>query len=107
MANNRRVITGGPDVLEQAAKKVTAVANDFLNDCLNDFKVIMGQVDGCWESQGSVELKQKFDTLKPDFDKFYSYLNKVVKFLNQNVAADAETLDSTIKNNAVALQSRT
>ncbi len=94
------------DEIKNNASKIEKYNNE-INDCLNDFKVIMGQVDGCWESQGSVELKQKFDTLKPDFDKFYSYLNKVVKFLNQNVAADAETLDSTIKNNAVALQSRT
>ncbi len=94
------------DEIRNNASKIEKYNNE-MNDCLNDFKVIMGQVDGCWESQGSVELRQNFDALKPDFDKFYTYLTKVVKYLNQNVAADAETLDATIKSNAVALQSRT
>ncbi len=94
------------DEIRSNASKVDKYNKD-INDCLDEFKKIMGLVDGAWESQGSIELKQKFDTLKPDFDKFYSYLNKVVKFLNQNVAAEAENLDATIKSNAVALQSRT
>ena len=94
------------DEIRNNASRIEKYNND-INDCLNDFKLIMGQIDGVWESQGSSELRHKFDELKPDFDKFYSYMNRVVKFLNQNVATDAETLDAAIRSNAVSLQSRT
>ena len=73
-------------------------------DLLNDFEAEIRNVEAKWGSEASDEMKEAFQALKPSFDKFHRYNEKVVSHLRTNVAEARDVLDEALKGNASNLR---
>lgn len=103
MADTERIFLNHAEITASAQQ--ISNYNEKIKGLLDDFTTEIAKVQS-WDAMGAAEMRDNFNALKPDFAKFYSYLSKVVKFLNQNVSSDAITLDTSIKNNAMPLKKR-
>ncbi|MDO5559703.1 MAG: hypothetical protein Q4F95_08910 [Oscillospiraceae bacterium] len=103
MADTERIFLNHAEI-KNCAQQIGSY-NEKIKDQLDDFATQISKVQS-WDAMGASEMRDNFNALKPDFAKFYEYLSKVVKFINQNVSDDAITLDTSIKNNAMPLKKR-
>lgn len=49
-------------------------------------------------------MRDRYEELKPELEKFYSYLRKVAAYLKQNVAEPAEVLDRVAQQNVANIK---
>ena len=87
MANNRRIITGGPDVLDQAAKKVSAVANDFFNAYSNMYIVAQNDLSNVWKGPDYDAFSAQLESHENKYRTIYNILNEYSNLLRQTAAA--------------------
>lgn len=73
-------------------------------EILAQFEAEMNRVDSVWESEAQEQLKEVFLALKPTFEKFHRYNEKVVTHLRTNVADARDALDTALKNNVSGLK---
>ncbi len=75
-----------------------------IQELLADFEAEMRNVESVWSSEASEEMREAFNALKPSFDKFHRYNEKVCNHLKTNVAEARDTLDAALKSNASNLR---
>ena len=73
-------------------------------ELLSAFESEIRNVEAQWGSEASDEMKESFQTLKPSFDKFHRYNEKVVSHLRTNVAEARDVLDEALRGNASNLR---
>lgn len=92
-----------PEEVKNSAESISRF-NETIREKLAEITGFVETVD--WEALGEEAMQESFSNLKPEFDKFYDYVTKVINFLKQNVAEDAVLLDEVISGNASELKSR-
>ncbi len=85
---------------------VMKLQNREMRDLLSEFTAEIEKLDLNWDALGATEMRESFETLKPQFENFDSYVRKVTNFLDQNVAESVEVLDTVIEGNASQLKAR-
>ena len=75
-----------------------------IKELLAEFEKEMRKVETIWTSEAEEAMKEAFDTLKPSFEKFHRYNEKVVAHLKTNVAEARDALDAALKNNVSNLK---
>lgn len=73
-------------------------------ELLAEFESEMRKIETIWTSEAEEAMKEAFDTLKPSFEKFHRYNEKVVTHLKTNVAEARDALDAALKNNVSNLK---
>lgn len=77
--------------------------NQMMDDELNDMKREMNLLDGTWISDGSNEIRNKFNLFSNRFEKQKETIHQYAKFLDLAVSS-YDTLETTITSNASSMQ---
>lgn len=70
---------------------------------LNAMKSEMNRLDSSWISDGSLEIRNKFNLFSSRFEKQKETINQYAKFLDLAVSS-YDTLETTITSNASGMQ---
>lgn len=77
--------------------------NMLMDEELNAMKSEMNRLDSSWISDGSLEIRNKFDLFSSRFEKQKETINQYAKFLDLAVSS-YDTLETTITSNASGMQ---
>ena len=77
--------------------------NMLMDEELNAMKSEMNRLDSSWISDGSLEIRNKFNLLSSRFEKQKETINQYAKFLDLAVSS-YDTLETTITSNASGMQ---
>lgn len=77
--------------------------NMLMDEELNAMKSEMNRLDSSWISDGSLEIRNKFNLFSSRFEKQKETINQYAKFLDLAVSA-YDTLETTITSNASGMQ---
>ncbi len=77
--------------------------NQMMDDELNEMKREMNLLDGTWISDGSSEIRNKFNLFSNRFEKQKETIHQYAKFLDLAVSS-YDTLETTITSNASSMQ---
>ena len=76
--------------------------NMLMDEELNAMKSEMNRLDSSWISDGSLEIRNKFNLFSSRFEKQKETINQYAKFLDLAVSS-YDTLETTITSNASGL----
>lgn len=77
--------------------------NMLMDEKLNAMKSEMNRLDSSWISDGSLEIRNKFNLFSSRFEKQKETINQYAKFLDLAVSS-YDTLETTITSNASGMQ---
>lgn len=77
--------------------------NMLMDEELNAMKSEMNRLDSSWISDGSLEIRYKFNLFSSRFEKQKETINQYAKFLDLAVSS-YDTLETTITSNASGMQ---
>lgn len=77
--------------------------NMLMDEELNAMKSEMNRLDSSWISDGSLEIRNKFNLFSSRFEKQKETINQYAKFLDLTVSS-YDTLETTITSNASGMQ---
>ena len=77
--------------------------NMLMDEELNAMKSEMNRLDSSWISDGSIEIRNKFNLFSARFEKQKETINQYAKFLDLAVSS-YDTLETTITSNASGMQ---
>ena len=77
--------------------------NMLMDEELNAMKSEINRLDSSWISDGSLEIRNKFNLFSTRFEKQKETINQYAKFLDLAVSA-YDTLETTITSNASGMQ---
>ena len=77
--------------------------NMLMDEELNAMKSEMNRLDSSWISDGSLEIRNKFNLFSTRFEKQKETINQYAKFLDLAVSS-YDTLETTITSNASGMQ---
>ena len=77
--------------------------NMLMDEELNAMKSEMNRLDSSWISDGSLEIRNKFNLFSSRFEKQRETINQYAKFLDLAVSS-YDTLETTITSNASGMQ---
>ena len=77
--------------------------NMLMDEELNAMKSEMNRLDSSWISDGSLEIRNKFNLFSSRFEKQKETINQYAKFLDLAVSS-YDTLETTITSNASVMQ---
>lgn len=88
--------------VSEAASKMRSLNEMMYND-LDMLKKDMNSLDLSWISDGSTEIRTRFNLLSSKFDEYKAIIDSYVNFLELTVSS-YDSLESTITNNAAGIQ---
>ena len=77
--------------------------NMLMDEELNAMKSEMNRLESSWISDGSLEIRNKFNLFSSRFEKQKETINQYAKFLDLAVSS-YDTLETTITSNASGMQ---
>lgn len=77
--------------------------NMLMDEELNAMKSELNRLDSSWISDGSLEIRNKFNLFSSRFEKQKETINQYAKFLDLAVSS-YDTLETTITSNASGMQ---
>lgn len=77
--------------------------NMLMDEELNAMKSEMNRLDSSWISDGSLEIRNKFNLFSSRFEKQKETINQYAKFLDLAVSS-YDTLETTITSNTSGMQ---
>ncbi|MBP1566010.1 MAG: hypothetical protein IJP18_10340 [Oscillospiraceae bacterium] len=104
MASTERIFIN-PQGIRQSSTYMK-IQNAAMRGLLNNFTNEIHKLDLNWDALGATEMTEAFETLKPQFEAFDNYVEKITTFLDQNVAENVQSLDKAIEGNASRLKAR-
>ena len=88
--------------VQDTANQLRAL-NMLMDEELNAMKSEMNRLDSSWISDGSLEIRNKFNLFSSRFEKQKETINQYAKFLDLAVSS-YDTLETTITSNASGMQ---
>ena len=88
--------------VQDTANQLRSV-NMLMDEELNAMKSEMNRLDSSWISDGSLEIRNKFNLFSSRFEKQKETINQYAKFLDLAVSS-YDTLETTITSNASGMQ---
>ena len=92
-----------PNEVKNCASKIKGYAGD-IKECLNEAAGKMRSTEQNFQSQAASDMRDKFEAMKADFDKFENYLNKVASYLTQNVAEPVTAINAAAVKNVASIK---
>lgn len=92
-----------PDEIRGCADRLTTVA-DQIKGTLDDLVIKIASTETNYQAQSATDMRDKFNELKPELEKFDSYLRKISTYLKQNVAEPAEVTDQVASQNVANIK---
>lgn len=77
--------------------------NQQMFDSLSEMKKEMNLLSGTWISDGSEEIRSRFNLLSQRFEEHRTAIDSYARFLDQTVSS-YDTLESAITSNAAGIQ---
>ena len=75
-----------------------------MKDTLDNLVIKMESTEATYQAQSATDMRDKFNELKPELEKFTAYLRKVSAYLIQNVAEPAEVVDQVASQNVASIK---
>lgn len=97
MADNGQIIINYGK-FEDHAKGIENKNND-MRRTLDDIQARIKSLEGDWESNSAVTIRQKITNMSSRFESYQQVVNSYVKFI-RNAAAQSKGLETTIDSNA-------
>ena len=97
-----RIFLNSNEIRECASK--ISIHDGIIMELLSAFEAEIRNVEAQWGAEASYEMKEAFQALKPSFEKFHRYNEKVVSHLRTNVAEARDVLDEALRGNASNLR---
>ena len=92
-----------PEMIRSHAAQIRQISG-MIKDNLSQVSAKIKSTESIYVAESATEMREKFDTLKPELDKFESYLLKVANYLEQNVAEPAEIVDRVAAQNVASIR---
>lgn len=100
MAN---MIFVNPEQIRNCSSKVNGIAGE-MESTLADLVAKMASTENIYQAQSATDMRDKFEQLRPELEKFTAYLKKVSTYLVQNVAEPAEITDQVASQNVATIK---
>ena len=101
MANKEIFVN--PAEIRNCSTKLSGFA-DQMKDTLDDLVVKIESTEAIYQAQSATDMRDKFNQLKPELEKFTAYIRKVANYLTQNVAEPAEVTDQVASQNVASIR---
>lgn len=101
MANKEIFVN--PAEIRNCSNKLNGYA-DSMKDTLDNLVIKMQSTEATYQAQSAVDMRDKFNELKPELDKFTAYIRKVAAYLTQNVADPTEVTDQVASQNVANIK---
>lgn len=75
-----------------------------IKDTLDTLVAKMESTQSTYQAQSATEMRDRFNELKPELEKFDSYLRKIATYLTQNVADPADVTDQVASQNVANIK---
>lgn len=92
-----------PAEIEECATRMESISNR-MKDTLDDLVVQIESTQSIYEADSATEMREKFNVLKPELEKFSDYLKKVANYLKQNVVETAKITDEVAISNVANIR---
>lgn len=102
MAANKELFVN-PQEIKNCSNQINSISAQ-MKETLDDLVVKMASTEQYYQAQSATEMREKFNELKPEFEKFTNYLKKVATYLVQNVAEPAEVVDQMAVQNVASIK---
>lgn len=100
MAN---IIFVSPEEIRNCSNKINGIAND-MEATLSDLASKIASTESIYQAQSATDMRDRFNELKPNLEKFTAYLKKVSTYLVQNVADPADVTDRVASQNVASIR---
>ncbi|MBE6877105.1 MAG: hypothetical protein E7496_10400 [Ruminococcus sp.] len=92
-----------PAEIRNCSNRLVTTA-DQIKGTLDDLVIKMESTEATYQAQSATDMRDKFNELKPEFEKFDSYLRKIATYLTQNVAEPTEVTDQVASQNVASIK---
>lgn len=101
MANKEIFVN--PTEIRNCSNKLNGYADE-MKDTLDNLIIKMDATESTYQAQSAIDMRDKFNELRPELEKFTAYLRKVAAYLTQNVADPAEVTDQVASQNVASIK---
>lgn len=101
MANKEIFVN--PAEIKNCANKLNGFA-DNMKETLDNLVIKIQSTESIYQAQSATDMRDKFNELKPELEKFTAYIRKVAAYLTQNVADPAEVTDQVAAQNVASIK---
>lgn len=92
-----------PNEVKSCSDRISKIAGD-IKETLNEAAGKMSSTEQNFQSQAAIDMRDKFNSMKGDFDKFEAYLNKIASYLKQNVADPVTAINAAAVKNVASIK---
>lgn len=101
MANKEIFVN--PAEIRNCSSKLNGFA-DQMEGTFNELIIKIEGTESTYQAQSATDMRDKFNQLKPELEKFTAYIRKVANYLTQNVAEPAEVTDQVASQNVASIR---
>ena len=91
------------DMIRALAQQIRQISGQMKNN-INDVALKIKSTESIYVAESATEMRDKFDALKPELEKYEAYLLKVANYLEQNVAEPMEIVEQVAIQNVAAIK---
>lgn len=92
-----------PGEIRNCSSKLTNTANQ-IKSTMDDLVIKIASTETNYQAQSASDMRDKFNELRPELERFDSYLRKIATYLTQNVAEPAEVTDQVASQNVASIK---
>lgn len=92
-----------PEEIRNCANNIEGISGR-MKDTLADLNTKILSTESIYQAQSATDMREKFEQLRPELEKFDSYLTKIANYLKQNVAEPTEVTDNVASQNVANIR---
>ncbi len=102
MPNNQQLFAN-PDMIRALAQQIRTLSGQIKQN-INDVALKIKSTESIYVANSATEMRDKFEALKPELEKYEAYLLKVANYLEQNIADPLEIVERVASQNVASIQ---
>ncbi|MBP0970652.1 MAG: hypothetical protein J5753_01300 [Oscillospiraceae bacterium] len=101
MPNNQQLFAN-PDMIRALAQQIRTLSGQIKQN-INDVALKIKSTESIYVANSATEMRDKFEALKPELEKYEAYLLKVANYLEQNIADPLEIVERVASQNVASI----
>ncbi len=102
MASSKQLFANS-EMIRDCAQQIREIAGQMKNN-LEDVASKIKSTENTFIAESADEMRDKFEALKPELEKYEAYLVKVANYLEQNIADPVEIVERVASQNVAAIK---
>lgn len=102
MANTQQLFVN-PEMIRALAQQIRQISGQIKQN-INDVALKIKSTENIYIANSATEMRDKFEALKPELEKYEAYLLKVANYLEQNIADPLEIVERVASQNVASIQ---